>query len=624
MKLVVSTFGLLAAHAAAAQPMGFPKDFIWGSATAAYQCEGAYTADNRGLSIWDTFSHIPGKTYNNDTGDVADDQYHRYNEDISMMSDVGFDFYRLSISPTRILPNGTLPANPLGIKHYHKVFDALIAKGIQPFVTLYHWDYPQALQEKYGGWLDNQSVVDFTTYAEICFQEYGDKVKYWLTFNEPWTFTFQGFGLGVHAPGRCSDRRYCEEGNSLEEPYIATHNVLKAHAKTVALYRKKYQNTQGGKIGITLNTDWAEPFSNSSENKAAAERNMMFQFGWFASPIFFGYYPEVMVQRVGSRLPKFTEAESKELKGSLDFLGLNHYGSHYAMKKTTPLPTLPGPPPNTQGWTDDVDVDQTFFRNGKPIGREGASDWLYATPWGFLKLLRWINAKYSPKAIIVTENGYDVPGENKKSLAHALNDTAKVWYYQSYIGAMRQAVGEGVPVKGYTAWSFLDNYEWADGYSKRFGLVYVDYKHNLTRHLKQSGQWFNSFLRGNEPTPFPKFPADVATNPVPPRPKAEAKKPKRKHTYTYSPRSSANPGLYDKGSSSWLFYLLALTGVATVLATGGACFVHCRRKGYATISKGAPAPKKEGKEENSKGYQDEDAGVYQEEGTAEGYHRHGE
>mmetsp|Transcript_16418 Transcript_16418/g.22901 ORF Transcript_16418/g.22901 Transcript_16418/m.22901 type:complete len:801 (-) Transcript_16418:372-2774(-) len=486
--------------AGASKAAGFPKDFLFGSATAAYQCEGAYREDGRGPSIWDVFSHLPGKTNNGDTGDVADDQYHRYMDDIELMDQTGFDFYRFSISPTRILPTGKLPVNKAGIEHYNQVIDALIKKGIKPFVTLYHWDYPQELDASYGGWLSPNSTFDFLTYAEICFKAFGDRVSYWLTFNEPWTFAFQGYNLGIHAPGRCSDRSVCDEGDSATEPYIVAHNVLRTHAYTVKLFREKYQKKLGGQIGITLNTDWAEPYSKHPDDLEAAERNMLFMFGWFAHPVFFGDYPKVMHERIKERLPKFNKSETELLKGSLDFLGLNHYGSHYTMdlKKGSHVTNL-----NFKGWIDDMGVNNTFFRDGKPIGKAGDSDWLYAAPWGFYKLLLWVNQTYSPDTIIVTENGMDVKGESDLPLAMALQDTDRRDYYREYIGAMKRALREGVPVKGYTAWSMLDNFEWADGYSKRFGLFYVDYAGNLTRYAKSSAQWFRSFLAGEETAPVP-------------------------------------------------------------------------------------------------------------------------
>jgi len=545
-------------------PPGFPKGFMFGSATAAYQCEGAYKEDGRGASIWDVFSHIPGKTYNGDTGDLADDQYHLFDEDIDRMAWVGFDFYRFSISPTRILPNGTLPVNQKGIDHYNKVIDYLIKRGVKPFVTLYHWDYPNKLDEEYEGWLSEKSTADFLAYAEICFKAFGDRVKYWLTFNEPWTFTFQGYGIGVHAPGRCSDRSACKRGNSSHEPYVAAHNVLRTHARAVELYRRKYQEEQGGKIGITLNTDWAEPYTNSTEDLAAAERSMMFQFGWFAHPVFYGDYPSVMRENCGERLPTFSPEDRKLLKGSLDFLGLNHYGSHYSMNPKSNAGPIPV---NFEGWVEDQRVVSTYYRNGKAIGPQGDSPWLFVAPWGFYKLLHWVKKTYSPKAIIVTENGVDVPNENTMPIHKALKDTFRLDFYRSYIGAMKRAIQEGVPVKGYTAWSFLDNYEWADGYLKRFGLFYVHYE-NQTRFAKDSVKWFRSFLAGNASAPSihkipqPPPPSEIKGGPpVAAVPNAETAK---KHV-----RKSSGV--------TWVYFLVGIAGVACALVTVGAICVYCRR-----------------------------------------------
>mmetsp|Transcript_45458 Transcript_45458/g.75790 ORF Transcript_45458/g.75790 Transcript_45458/m.75790 type:complete len:590 (+) Transcript_45458:145-1914(+) len=584
--LLISLAAMGGLSSAEGKASGFPKDFMWGSATAAYQCEGAYKEDGRGPSIWDVFSHIPGKVHNGDTGDVADDHYHRYEEDIERMAWAGFDFYRFSISPTRILPTGKLPVNRAGIEHYNKVIDLLLKKGMKPFVTLYHWDYPELLQQSYDGWLSEKSTFDFLTYAETCFKEFGDRVDFWLTFNEPWTFTFQGYGLGIHAPGRCSDRSVCAHGDSATEPYLAAHNVLRTHAYTVKMYREKFQEKQGGKIGITLNTDWAEPYSSAKGDLEAAERNMMFMFGWYAHPVFFGEYPAAMRENCGHRLPTFNETETQLLKGSLDFLGLNHYGSHFAMAASrAAVAEQVKQSPNAQGWEADMDVETSYFRDGKPIGKVGDSPWLYAAPWGFYKLLHWVKRTYDPKAIIVTENGVDVPGESDMPLEEALNDTFRREFYRDYIGAMRRAVQEGVPVKGYTAWSFLDNYEWADGYSKRFGLFYVDYAHNLTRHAKASVKWFRAFVAGNETAPAPHHipspppPSDAPREPQP----SESQYPPA-HASSTSTTAGSGSDMNGDAGSSWIYLVVGSVGVVCAVITMAAICVYCKgRSAYNPI-----------------------------------------
>jgi len=464
---------------------GFPSGFMWGSATASYQVEGAYNI-SRGPSIWDIFSHTPGKTRNGETGDVADDQYHRYLDDIQIMKSLGLKNYRMSLSWSRIYPNGDLPLNHDGVAYYNKVIDALIANGITPFVTLYHWDLPNALNTNgMRGWLDSRIVRSFELYADTTFKMFGDRVKHWITFNEPLSFTNLGYGTGTHAPGRCSDRSVCTEGNSATEPYIAAHNVLLSHAAAVAVYRNNYQQKQKGIIGITLNVDWAEPFTSSAADLAAAERHMEWQMAWYADPIFKGDYPQSMKDAIGSRLPVFTADEKKLLNGSWDYFGMNHYTSNYVIDN----PTQQG-----QGWYEDQLMTTTATRNGKLIGPQADSSWLYVVPWGIHKMLHWVADRYGSPPIYITENGVSVPNENNMPLQDALHDQFRIDFYSQYISNVSLAISEGVDVRGYFAWSLMDNFEWADGYSVRFGLHYVDYKDNLKRYPKDSAKWYSRFI----------------------------------------------------------------------------------------------------------------------------------
>lgn len=303
--------------------------FLWGTATAAYQIEGSVAVDGRTPSIWDTFSHIPGKVFNNDNGDVADDSYVRFREDIRLMKAMGVTAHRFSLSWSRIIPDDSGTVNRKAIEHYNQFIDELLRNEIQPMVTLYHWDLPDYLERKYEGWLSSEIVTDFSHYAETCFAAFGDRVKYWITINEPWTFCYLGYVAGAFAPGRCSDRSKCAVGNSATEGYLAAHNVLNAHAAAVHVYRTKFQTSQRGEIGITLNHDWNEPLTSSAIDVAAAERKNLFSMGWFGDPIVFGKYPDVMRQVVGARLPEFTEEQSELLRGSFDFWALNHYSAKY-------------------------------------------------------------------------------------------------------------------------------------------------------------------------------------------------------------------------------------------------------------------------------------------------------
>lgn len=303
--------------------------FLWGVSTAAYQIEGATLEDGKSMNIWDTFASVPGHIYQNDTADIADDSYHKFQEDIELIKAMDMKSYRFSIAWSRIISTGERTVNQKGLDYYNKVIDLLVEANIEPLVTLYHWDLPQYLHEEYGGWLNPKIENDFVNYADVCFREFGDRVKLWATINEPWSFAFIGYGVGSFAPGRCSDRSKCLEGNSSTEPYIVGHNALNAHSAVVELYRLKYKTTQKGQIGIVLNMDWAEPFTSESNDVKAAENRREFALGWFADPIYFGQYPVSMIKAVGDRLPKFTDEQRHRLIGSVDFFALNHYSTKY-------------------------------------------------------------------------------------------------------------------------------------------------------------------------------------------------------------------------------------------------------------------------------------------------------
>jgi beta-glucosidase len=302
----------------------FPTDFVWGASTSSYQIEGAWLEGNKGFSIWDAFCHIPGKIKNNGTGDVACNHYHRFREDIKLMAEVGLQAYRFSISWPRIQPTGRGKPNPEGLRFYSELIDTLLAHHITPWITLYHWDLPLALQLEYDGWLNPKLANFFADYAAICFESFGDRVKHWLTLNEPWCSAVLGHGLGIHAPGRISH----------DEPYRAGHTLLRAHALAVERYRTQFQPHQKGFIALSNNCDWREPLTGSDADKQAAQRAVEFFLGWFADPIYKGDYPTVMRERLGDRLPHFTDVEKTLLKGSTDFFGLNHYSTMYAANAT--------------------------------------------------------------------------------------------------------------------------------------------------------------------------------------------------------------------------------------------------------------------------------------------------
>ncbi|KAF7835971.1 beta-glucosidase 12-like [Senna tora] len=358
--------------------------------------------------------------------------------------------------------------------------------GLTPSVTLFHWDLPQALEDAYGGFRSHKVVKDFEEYANLCFKEFGDRVKHWVTLNEPLTFSTQGYEVGVMAPGRCSEphKNCLLGGDSTTEPYIVSHHLLLAHAAVVKIYRHNYQKYQKGEIGIVLNSGWNVPISESEADKAAALRALDFSLGWFMEPIHSGSYPFEMIGRAGKRLPNFTKEESHILKGSIDFLGLNYYSSTYAAH-SSPCP------PKVQTSSDDSCVNLTNDKNGVKIGPRAASDWLYIYPEGIYELLVYIKQKFSNPVIYITENGMDELNDGTKTL----EDNMRIDYYRDHIYYVHKAIQSGgVDVKGYFAWSLLDNFEWAMGYSVRFGIIFVDFKDSQKRYPKKSADWFKKFF----------------------------------------------------------------------------------------------------------------------------------
>ncbi|EJU02252.1 glycoside hydrolase family 1 protein [Dacryopinax primogenitus] len=443
-----------------------PSPFLWGYATASYQIEGSPAADGRLPSIWDTFASKPGKTLDGLDGSHATESYSKWKDDIALLKQYGAKSYRFSLSWSRIIPKGGRgdPVNEAGIKHYSDFIDGLLEAGITPFVTIYHWDLPQELHDRYGGWLDRRIIDDFVNYAEVCFKAFGDRVKHWLTINEPWCVAVLGYCVGIHAPGRCSDRNKSPEGgDSATEPWIVAHHEILAHAQAVKIYRDKYKPAQGGEIGITLNGDWCMPYDDSPENVKAAQDALDTAIGWFADPIYRGFYPESMKKMLGSRLPTFTEEEWALVHGSSDFYGMNTY--------TTKLCKAGGTLEH-HGLTD-----STFTRpDGTQLGVQAHCSWLQAYAPGFRALLNYLWKTYK-KPIYVTENGFAVKDEGSKPLSEAIHDTDRVNYYQGNLDALLAAATEdGCDIRSYFGWSLLDNFEWGDGYVTRFGVTYVNYE----------------------------------------------------------------------------------------------------------------------------------------------------
>ncbi|KAF9232851.1 glycoside hydrolase family 1 protein [Melanogaster broomeanus] len=455
-----------------------PKDFIWGFATASFQVEGSTNVDGRGKSIWDDFSKQPGKTLDGRDGDVATDSYRLWKEDIALLAQYGVKSYRFSISWSRIIPLGGRndPLNAKGIQFYSNFIDALLEHEIVPFVTLYHWDLPQALYDRYGGWLNKDEIVqDYVRYARVCFEAFGDRVRHWITMNEPWCISILGYGRGVFAPGRSSDRVRSPEGNSSTEPWIVGHNVILSHAYAVKLYREEYKPTQKGQIGVTLNGDWTIPYDNSPQSMHAFDPILYCQ-GWFADPIYLGHYPDYMKQMLRDRLPEFTPEELIVVKGSSDFYGMNTYTTNLCKA----------------GGHDEPD--------GTQLGKQAHCSWLQDYPQGFRDLLNYLWKRYK-LPIYVTENGF-------APVKEALQDHDRVNYFKGTTMALKAPFSKtALIVRAYFPWSrysllaSLDNFEWADGYTTRFGVTYVDYETQM-RYPKDSAnflvKWFGDNIESGE------------------------------------------------------------------------------------------------------------------------------
>ncbi|XP_075094991.1 furcatin hydrolase [Nicotiana tabacum] len=465
----------------------FPSDFIFGAASASYQYEGAANEDGKGPSIWDTFTHNhPERIADRSNGDVALDFYHRYKDDIKLMKFEGLNGFRFSISWSRVLPYGKpcRGVNKEGIAFYNNLINELLAKGIQPMVTLFHWDLPQVLEDEYLGFLNPQIIYDFRDYVELCFKEFGDRVKLWTTINEPSGYALTGYDLGIFPPLRCSIG--CIAGNSATEPYIVAHHLLLAHAQAAKLYRVKYQASQKGEIGIVLVASWFEPYSKMKKDLEAAQRAIDFSIGWFMHPLTYGDYPERMCKIVGNRLPKFTTEQAEIVKGSCDFMGLNYYTSFYVADN------IFTPSKENISYSTDYQVNQTVERNGELIGEPTGSAFFFVVPRGLLEVLVYTKEKYNNPKIYITENG--MSDGNVRMVQEGIKDFQRVDFLRRHLMALNTAIKRGVDVKGYFAWSFLDNFEWTSGYTQKFGLNYVDYKDNLKRYPKRSALWLKKFL----------------------------------------------------------------------------------------------------------------------------------
>ncbi|KAH7127242.1 glycoside hydrolase superfamily [Dendryphion nanum] len=463
------------------QELPLPSDFAWGTATAAYQVEGGAYRDGKGDSIWDTYSHLEPTRTNGENADVTCNHYELMPEDVELMSQFDVDVYRFSIAWSRIIPLGGRndPINEKGIAFYDSLINKLLERNIEPVVTLYHWDTPQGIYDRYGAFLNTlEFKADFEHYAHLCFTRFGDRVKKWVTYNEPYITSIFAHLNGTLAPGHCR-----EKGTDTKtEPWRVGHTIILSHASVVEMYASKFQPSQKGSISIVLNGHFYEPYdAKSQQDIDAAERRMEFYIGWFGDPVFLGEdYPTAMREYLGDRLPTFTLEERELLRRTSKinaFYGMNHYSTKYARQLTEP--------PEYDDWTSNIE-ESAVNSEGIEIGPPSAAQWLRVAPEGFRKLLNWVWKRYQVP-IIVTENGCPCIGE--KDVDVAVDDKFRQRYLGLYLDAISRAIYEdGVKVEGYYAWSLMDNYEWSAGFGPRYGIVHVDFD-TLKRTPKNSA-WY--------------------------------------------------------------------------------------------------------------------------------------
>lgn len=451
----------------------FPQGFLWGVATAAYQIEGAVEEDGRGPSIWDTFCHISGNTYNGETGDMAVDHYHRYVEDIALMSEIGVNAYRFSIAWSRLLPEGTGRVNQAGIDFYRRLCKELSGAGIAPVATLYHWDLPQALQDR-GGWLNPESVTWFTEYARVAKDSLGGMISSWATLNEPWCTAFLGHSAGEHAPG------LSDTPGSL----VVAHHLMLAHHSAIRVMRETSPRDDD-QLGIVLNLIPAWPQSDTDEDRAAALAVDAVNNRLFTEAVFHGRYPEDILglfDRYGVADRIDLGALSEALQ-PIDFLGVNYYNINH-------IENQPGADSMT-AWPGTWEA-----RIARPPGRLTEMNW-GVEPEGLTWMLERVAREHPGVPMLICENGAAYVDEVGPD--GMVNDVDRIAYLKGHIDAVGAAIERGADVRGYFVWSLLDNFEWARGYTTRFGIVRVDYE-TMTRRIKASGLWYRDFLAGRSST----------------------------------------------------------------------------------------------------------------------------
>lgn len=434
----------------------FPPDFLFGAATASYQIEGAVDEDGRGESIWDRFSATPGKVRNGETGMIACDHYHRYRDDVALMRELGLGAYRFSVAWPRIVPQGRGPVNEKGLDFYDRLVDELLTNGIEPFITLYHWDLPQVLEDE-GGWLNRDTIDAYVDYVAAVTGRLGDRVHNWITENEPQVSSWQGYGSGEHAPGRSG------QDNAL----AAAHHLLVSHGRAVNVIRRE---SPGAQVGITLNMSPIYPLSESRQDAEAVKLADGIGNRWFADPIFRGEYPADIVAVYEDRMPQIKDGDMATIATPIDFLGVNNY-----TRSVVSADPASGRP--THHRVEDAEYTDM--------------DW-EVYPDGLYDLLTRIHRDYRPRRMYVTENGSSF--RDVREHDGGVRDPERQQYLASHLAACSRAIRDGVPLAGYFAWSLLDNFEWAHGYWMRFGIVYVDYP-TLERVPKSSAFWYRDLIK---------------------------------------------------------------------------------------------------------------------------------
>ena len=450
--------------------VSFPEGFTWGAATAAYQIEGAWNEDGKGESIWDRFSHTPGKVQNGDTGDVACDHYHRWQTDLGLMQAMGLQAYRFSVSWPRILPAGRGAVNPAGLDFYSRLVDGLLEAGITPFITLYHWDLPQALEDE-GGWTNRATAEAFGQYADVLSRRLGDRVKHWITHNEPSVAALLGYWIGAHAPGR----------QDLGAAIRASHHLLLSHGWAVPALR---QNSPGAEVGIVININASGPASPSAADHTAFRQGDGQWVRWFMDPLFGRHYPADLIadaQQQGA-LPDVAElirpGDLDAIAAPLDFVGINYYTRNLS-----------------RSWTmDEVDNDPpTVIQTPVTPYTWTEMPWeIY--PQGLYEVLMRVNLHYRPRKLYITENGASF--SDGPDYAGRVRDTRRLNYLRDHFAAARRAMDHGVPLAGYFIWSLMDNFEWGFGYAQRFGSIWVDFA-TQERILKDSALWYREVIANN-------------------------------------------------------------------------------------------------------------------------------